>query len=73
MRDADAAGGELQIGGTASKWAVLGNVTYLVSELPESGLQVAWRDLGQTYLFYDVSLVFFFLDIFQNYHLLRPP
>ena len=35
--------GELQIGGTASKWAVLGNVTYFVSELPESGSEVASR------------------------------
>ena len=30
--------GELQVGETASKWAVWGNVTYFVSELPESGL-----------------------------------
>ena len=33
--------GELQTGGTASKWAVLGNVTYFVSELPEAGFELA--------------------------------
>ena len=39
--------GELQIGGTASKWAVLGNVTCFVSELPESGFEVARRRTGR--------------------------
>ena len=33
--------GGLQVGGTASKWMVLGNVIYFVSELPEAGFEVA--------------------------------
>ena len=34
--------GELQVATTASKLAVLGNATYFVSKLPESGSEVAY-------------------------------
>ena len=35
--------GELEVGATASKWDVLGNVTCFYLDLPESGSEVACK------------------------------